>query len=165
MQFVSAHVWPFGWQLVICTSGSSGSLYATHWLTGRRTKGRCGTRFRAVGEGYGRNVLTEPVIGGDSFSLVVSFRQLPICLTVLQSGRLDLSRPGRVQQSVVILPIRAHASAPLLGDIAVGSMLLRSRSNAQAPGPSVSLTLNNAPAKDDYDLMSQLVWVGMASSM
>ena len=92
--------------------------------------------------------LPEPLIRVDGSSLIVSFRQLPIRTTVLQGGSLDLSRPGRVQQPVVAPPVRARASAPPLGDMAVGSMLLNNRSYVQAKGPSVSLTLNNAPAKD-----------------
>ena len=100
--------------------------------------------------------LPEPVIRADGSSLIVSFRQLPVSTTVLQSGRLDLSQPGRVQQPVVVPPMRARASAPPLGDIAVGSMLLSNRSYVQAPGPSVSLTLNNAPAKDALMALARL---------
>ena len=100
--------------------------------------------------------LPEPLISADGSSLIVSFRQLPIRTTALQSGRLDLSRPGRVQQPVVVPPMRARASAPPLGDIAVGSMLLNNRSYVQATGPSVSLTLNNAPAKDALMSLARL---------
>ena len=100
--------------------------------------------------------LPEPVISTDGSSLVVSFRPLPIRTTAAQSGRLDLTRPGRVQQPVAIPPVRARASAPPLGDIAVGSMLLNNRSYVQATGPSVSLTLNNAPAKDALMSLARL---------
>ena len=100
--------------------------------------------------------LPEPVILVDGSSLIVSFRQLPIRTSALQSGRLDLSRPGRVQQSVVAPPMRARASAPPLGDMAVGSMLLNNRSYVQAAGPSVYLTLNNAPAKDALMSLARL---------
>ena len=100
--------------------------------------------------------LPEPVIRVDGSSLIVSFRQVPIRTTVLQGGRLDLSRPGRVQQPVVAPPMRARASAPPLGDMAVGSMLLNNRSYVQAKGPSVSLTLNNAPAKDALMSLARL---------
>jgi type IV pilus assembly protein PilQ len=100
--------------------------------------------------------LPEPVINADGSNLIVSFRQLPISTTALQSGRLDLSRPGRVQQPVVVPPMRARASAPPLGDIAVGSMLLNNRSFVQATGPSVSLTLNNAKAKDALMSLARL---------
>ncbi len=100
--------------------------------------------------------LPEPMINADGSNLIVSFRQLPIRTTALQSGRLDLSRPGRVQQPVVVPPMRARASAPPLGDIAVGSMLLSNRSYVLAQGPSVSLTLNNAPAKDALMSLARL---------
>ena len=100
--------------------------------------------------------LPEPVINSDGSNLIVSFRQLPIRTTVLQGGRLDLSRPGRVQQPVTVPPMRARASAPPLGDMAVGSMLLNNRSYVRAEGPSVSLTLNNAPAKDALMSLARL---------
>jgi len=113
--------------------------------------------------------LPEPVIRADDSRLVVSFRQLPIRTTVLESGRLDLSRPGRVRQPVVAPPMRARASAPPLGDMAVGSMLLNNRSFVKVKGPSVSLTLNNAPAKDALMSLARLggygfVYVGESDS-
>ena len=101
-------------------------------------------------------VLPEPVVNRTGSSLIVSFRPLPMRSTSVQSGRLDLSRPGRVQQPVMVPPMRARASAPPLGDIAVGSMLLNNRSYVQATGPSVSLTLNNAPAKDALMSLARL---------
>ena len=100
--------------------------------------------------------LPAPVIRVDGSNLIVSFRQLPIRTTALQSGRLDLSRPGRVQQPVVVPPVQARASAPPLGDIAVGSMLLSNRSFVPVTGPAVSLTLNNAPAKDALMSLARL---------
>ena len=100
--------------------------------------------------------LPEPLIRSDGSQLVVSFARLPMRTTVLQTGRLDLSRPGRVPQPIAAPPIRARASAPPLGDIAVGSMLLNNRSYVSAVGPSVSLTLNNAPAKDALMSLARL---------
>ena len=100
--------------------------------------------------------LPEPVINSDGSNLIVSFRHLPIRTKPLQGGRLDLSRPRRVQQPVAVPPMRARASAPPLGDMAVGSMLLNNRSYVRAEGPSVSLTLNNAPAKDALMSLARL---------
>ncbi len=100
--------------------------------------------------------LPEPLIRVDGSSLIVSFRQLPISSTALQSGRLDLSRPGRVQQPVVVPPLRPRAVAPPLGDMAMGTMVLKNRSYVQATGPSVSITLNNAPAKDALMSLARL---------
>ena len=101
-------------------------------------------------------VLPQPVLNSTGSSLIVSFRPLPMRSTAVQAGRLDLSRPGRVQQPVMVPPMRARAAAPPLGDIAVGSMLLNNRSYVQATGPSVSLTLNNAPAKDALMSLARL---------
>lgn len=101
-------------------------------------------------------VLPQPEVNRTGSSLIVSFRPLPMRSTAVQGGRLDLSRPGRVQQPVMVPPMRARASAPPLGDIAVGSMLLNNRSYVQATGPSVSLTLNNAPAKDALMSLARL---------
>ena len=101
-------------------------------------------------------VLPDPVISADGANLIVSFPQVPPQSATVQSGRLDLSRPGRVQSPVLVPPLQARASAPPLGDIAVGSMLLSNRSYVAASGPSVSLTLNNAPAKDALMSLARL---------
>ena len=100
--------------------------------------------------------LPEPLTRVDGSSLIVSFRQLPLRTTVLQGGSLDLSRPGRVQQPVVVPPLRPRAVAPPLGDMAMGTMVLKNRSYVQATGPSVSITLNNAPAKDALMSLARL---------
>ena len=101
-------------------------------------------------------VLPDPVISADGANLIVSFPQVPPQSATVQSGRLDLSRPGRVQSPVLVPSMQARASAPPLGDIAVGSMLLSNRSYVAASGPSVSLTLNNAPAKDALMSLARL---------
>ena len=100
--------------------------------------------------------LPEPKIQVDGTSLIVSFIRLPIQTTALASGRLDLSRPGRVQQSVFSPPMRARASAPPLGDMAVSSMVLTNRSYVNVDGPPVTLTLNNASAKDALMALARL---------
>jgi len=91
--------------------------------------------------------LPDPTIRVDGNSLIVSFARLPIQTTALTSGRLDLSRPGRVAQPVFAPPLRPRAVSPPLGDMAVGTMLVNNRSFVKASGPPVSLTLNNASAK------------------
>jgi len=92
--------------------------------------------------------LPDPMIRVDGNSLIVSFARLPIQTTALTSGRLDLSRPGRVAQPTVVPPIRPRAVAPPLGDMAVGTMVLQNRSYVNLSGPPVTLMLNNASAKD-----------------
>ena len=99
--------------------------------------------------------LPTPTIGSNGKSLVVSFAGLT-GPDVRSSGRLDLRRPGRVAQPVMAPPLRPRAVAPPLGDMAVGTMLINNRSFVQASGPPVSLTLNNAPAKDALMSLARL---------
>ena len=109
-----------------------------------------------------------PTIGINGESLVVSFAGLK-GPDVRSSGRLDLRRPGRVAQPVMAPPMRPRAVAPPLGDMAVGTMLISNRSFVQASGPPVSLTLNQAPAKDALMSLARLggygfVYVGDSTS-
>ena len=96
-----------------------------------------------------------PTIGSNGKSLVVSFAGLtgPEPRT---SSRLDLRRPGRVVQPVMAPPMRPRAVAPALGDMAIGTMLISNRSFVKASGPLVSLTLNQAPAKDALMSLARL---------
>ena len=96
-----------------------------------------------------------PTIGSNGDSLVVSFAGL-VGPDVRSSGRLDLRRPGRVAQPVKGPPMRPRAVAPPLGDMAVGTMLISNRSFVQVSGPPVSLTLNQAPAKDALMSLARL---------
>ena len=93
-------------------------------------------------------VLPDPQIRVDSNSLIVSFTRLQRQTMALTSGRLDLSRPGRVPQPRFIPPLQSRATAPPLGDMAVGTMLVNPNNVINISGPPVSLVLNNAPAKD-----------------
>ena len=99
--------------------------------------------------------VSMPTIGTNGKSLVVSFAGLT-GPDVRSSGRLDLRRPGRVAQPVMAPPMRPRAVAPPLGDMAVGTMLINNRSFVQASGPPVSLTLNNASAKDALMSLARL---------
>ena len=100
--------------------------------------------------------LPDPMIRVDGNSLVVSFARLPIRTTALTSGRLDLTRPGRVAQPTVVPPIRPRAVAPPLGDMAVGTMVLQNRSYVNMSGPPVTLALKNAAAKDALMSLTRL---------
>mgnify|MGYP001193661395 CR=1 FL=1 len=97
----------------------------------------------------------RPTIASNGESLVVSFAGLT-GPDLRSSGRLDLRRPGRVAQPVMAPPMRPRAVAPPLGDMAVGTMLISNRSFVKASGPLVSLTLNNAPAKDALMSLARL---------
>ena len=92
-------------------------------------------------------VLREPVVIADGRNLILQFPGL-VAGPMLQTGRLDLNTPGRVAQTRYAPPLRPRAVAPPLGDMAVGTMVLQNRSYVNVSGPPVTLTLNNAPAKD-----------------
>ena len=100
-----------------------------------------------------------PTIGSNGDSLVVSFAGLS-GPEQRSSGRLDLRRPGRVAQPVMAPPMRSRASAPPLGDIAVGTMLVNPNGVINISGPPVSLTLNNASAKDALMSLARIGGLG-----
>ncbi|MCP9916405.1 general secretion pathway protein GspD [Cyanobium sp. ATX 6F1] len=98
--------------------------------------------------------LARPLVSADGRNLILSFSANAQATTV--SGRLDLNAPGRVPQSVFAPPLQPRAVAPPLGDMAVGSMVLRNRSFVNVSGPRVTLTLRNAPAKDALMALAQM---------
>ena len=92
--------------------------------------------------------LPRPQISANGEELIVSFSSLLDRTNPAVTGQLDLRRPGRVNQPSFIPPLQSRATAPPLGDIAVGTMLINQNDLINAAGPPVSLVLNNAPAKD-----------------
>ncbi len=90
--------------------------------------------------------LARPVIGADGRNLVISFTTLPQLSS--QSARPDLRSPGSVPQATYAPALQPRAVAPPLGDMAVGSMVLRNRGFLRVNGPAVSMTMRNAPARD-----------------
>ena len=100
--------------------------------------------------------LPKPSISSNGKDLVLNFRGLSTASQQARQTRLNLRRPGRVQQSAYVPPLRARAVAPPVGDLAVGSMLVSNRSYVNVSGPEVSLTLNNAPAKDALMSLARL---------
>ena len=91
--------------------------------------------------------LQDPVVSANGRDLTLKFPGL-VAAPTLQTGRLNLNMPGRVPQTQYAPPLRPRAVAPPLGDMAVGTMVLQNRSYVNVSGPPVTLTLNNAPAKD-----------------
>ncbi|MCP9884716.1 general secretion pathway protein D [Synechococcus sp. ATX 2A4] len=113
-----------------------------------------GTRFfLQVSPSRGGSV-PRPVVSADGRNLILTFPAPP--QTSTQTGRLDLNTPGRVDQPRFAPPLQPRAVAPPVGDMAVGSMLLRNRSFVNLRGPSVTMTLRNAPAKDALMAVAQM---------
>ncbi|RZO13414.1 MAG: type II and III secretion system protein [Synechococcus sp. MED-G135] len=98
--------------------------------------------------------LKDPVVSADGRNLILTFDGLGT--PQLQTGRLDLNTPGRVSQQRYAPPLRPRAIAPPLGDMAVGTMVLQNRSYVNVSGPSVTLTLKDAPAKDALMALARL---------
>ena len=99
--------------------------------------------------------LQDPVVSANGRDLILKFPGL-VAAPTLQTGRLNLTMPGRVPQAQYAPPLRPRAVAPPLGDIAVGTMVLQNRSYVNVSGPAVTLTLNNAPAKDALMALARL---------
>jgi len=100
--------------------------------------------------------LPKPQILASGDDLVLRFPGLTGAVSTRQTGSFDLLRPGRIPQRVSAPPLRPRAVAPPLGDMAVGSILINNRSFVQVSGPPVTLTLNNAPAKDALMSLARL---------
>jgi type IV pilus assembly protein PilQ len=98
--------------------------------------------------------LSRPVVSADGKNLVISFATAPQVTD--QAARLDLRQPGTVPQPSFAPPLQPRAVAPPLGDMAVGSMVLRNQSFVNVSGPNVTLTLRNAPARDALMAIAQL---------
>ncbi len=99
--------------------------------------------------------LKDPVVSANGRDLILKFPGL-VAAPTLQTGRLNLNTPGRVPQTQYAPPLRPRAVAPPLGDMAVGTMVLQNRSYVNVSGPPVTLTLNNAPAKDALMALARL---------
>lgn len=113
--------------------------------------------------------LSRPVVSADGRNLVISFASAGLSAPPpQQTASADLRQPGMVPQPADAPPLQPRAVAPPLGDMAVGSMVLRNPSFINVSGPAVTLTLRNAPAQDALMAIAQLggygfVYVGEAS--
>ncbi len=112
------------------------------------------TRYWIQVSGAPGSAVSRPVVSADGRNLILSFPASPG--TTLQSSRLDLNTPGLVPRPFYSPPLQPRASAPPLGDMAVGSMVLRNRSFVNLTGPPVTVTLRNAPARDALMALSLL---------
>lgn len=104
----------------------------------------------------------RPVVSADGSNLILTFPAAP--QQSLQVGRFDLTRPTLLPQPAPAPPLQPRAVAPPLGDMAVGSMMLRNRGYVNLSGPPVTMTLKNVAAKDVLMSLAQLggygfVWV------
>ncbi len=99
--------------------------------------------------------LGRPVVSADGSNLILTFAS-PVPQASLQVSRANALQPGAVPLPSYAPPLQPRAVAPPLGDMAVGSMVLRNPGYVQLSGPPVTMTLKNAPAKDALMALAQL---------
>lgn len=98
--------------------------------------------------------LARPVVSADGQNLILSF---PAAAQVaLPVARFNTNKPGFIPQPTVTPPLQPRAVAPPVGDMAVGSMRMRSPGSLQLKGPNVTLTFRNAPARDALMSLARL---------
>jgi len=98
--------------------------------------------------------LTRPVVSADGQALILTFPAVP--QASLQTLRPNLNQPGAVPQPTYAPPLQPRAVAPPVGDMAVGTMVLRNTNFVAVRGPRVTMTLRNAPAKDALMALAQM---------
>jgi len=101
-------------------------------------------------------------VSNNGSSLILSFPAA--ALNTLQSAQVDLTTPGQLPQPPYVPPMRPRAVAPPLGDMAVGSMVLRNRGFVQLSGPPVTITARGVAPRDLLMALAQLGGYGFAFS-
>jgi type IV pilus assembly protein PilQ len=103
-----------------------------------------GTSFRLTVLPTPGRLLGSPVVSSDGRDLVVRFPAAP------QSQSLtwmpNLNRPTPVPTQTFVPPLRPLAVAPPVGDMAVGTMTLRTPGYLNLSGPNVTTLFKNAPS-------------------
>jgi type IV pilus assembly protein PilQ len=98
--------------------------------------------------------LGRPMVSADGRDLILSFTG--VVTPPAQTGQFNLRQPGALPQASYAPPLQPRAVAPPLGDMAVGTMVLRNRSYLNLSGPPVTMTLRNAPARDALMALAQM---------
>jgi len=114
-----------------------------------------GSDLKLVVQSRSGETVPSPQIKSNGNDLIFSFMGLEHS-QIQTYGKVDLRAPGRVAQSVAVPPMQPRAVAPPLGDMAIGTMVINSRGYVQAKGPLITLTLNNASAKDALMALARL---------
>ena len=113
-----------------------------------------GTEYRLLVTPSPGFPLARPLVSADGRNLILSFNAP--AQTSLQTLSPNLTTPGRVSQPTYVPPLQPRAVAPPVGDMAVGTMMLGNASYVNVSGPPVTMTLNQAPAKDVLMALSRL---------
>jgi type IV pilus assembly protein PilQ len=106
-----------------------------------------GTLWRLEVTALEGNNLAPPVITANGRDVEVSFKAQP--LPTMEAGSYDLNTPGRVKRNTYVPPLRKRATAPPVGDMAIGTIAIKGN-EVRMPGAGMveRLSLRNAPARD-----------------
>jgi type IV pilus assembly protein PilQ len=102
----------------------------------------------------------RPVVSADGRDLILSFA-VPTN-PQLRSATPSMTTPGRVSDPSFVPPLQPRATAPPVGDIAVGTMVIRNRSFVNVSGPPITMTVRNANARDVLQSVAQMGGYGFA---
>ena len=149
-----------GWQGQLTTAASAALRYGPQRLSlpeaglQQVTLSGSGTNFQIDVVPTPGLPMKRPVVSADGQNLILTFSAPP--QSSFQTLRPDLNQPGAVPQAVYAPPLQPRAVAPPLGDMAIGTMVLRNTSYVNVRGPRVTMTLRNAPAKDALMALAQM---------
>jgi len=102
-------------------------------------------------EGY---PLRPPLVSADGRNVLLSFAApMQAALQTLQGNSLA---PGTVANPNFVPPLRARATAPPVGDMAVGTMVLKNPNSLNVRGPRVTLTFRGVPAANALQSLARL---------
>ena len=82
-----------------------------------------GTLWRLEVNALQGNNLASPVITANGRDVEVSFKAQP--LPSMEAGSYDLNTPGRVRRNTYVPPLRKRATAPPVGDMAIGTIAIK----------------------------------------
>jgi type IV pilus assembly protein PilQ len=102
----------------------------------------------------GGGPVPRPLVSADGRRLILSFPAPQ--LSTLQTLRPNSLQPGAVANPNVVPPLRQRAMAPPVGDMAVGTMLLRDPNYLNLSGPRVTLVFRGVPASNALQALARL---------
>jgi type IV pilus assembly protein PilQ len=113
-----------------------------------------GTVFTLRATPVGGYPLRPPLVSADGRNLILSFAA-PMQASLQTTQRNSLA-PGAVANPNLVPPLRARATAPPVGDMAVGTMVLKDPSYLNVRGPRVTLTFRGVPVSVALQSLARL---------
>ena len=104
--------------------------------------------------------LGTPVIGSNGEDLVIRFNAPK--QPVQQTAQFDARQAAASRAPVFVPPLRPRAVAPPVGDMAIGTMVLKNRGFVNLSGPPVTITARGANARDLLMLLARMGNYGFA---